>query len=243
MFARASLILLVLGLASSTAVAKPVRADMPGKKPSVPISVAEHGSLNAILAGEPVKTEGNRWALRKLGLGGTRLVRGLPLLMRSGEESYDSAVLTSEHVILKRKDGVFEVTRRADAEVQIRSGQTSPTDKVRVGLGPRGISLQAERGPAATFWLYRQLPDASHGQIASSSGATSFALSIADAYHPFGKPGQTVALAVPVLLFNRAVSGEIGGSGWGGFGMGIDVLEEIQFDSTPLARELHLPGF
>ncbi len=210
------------------------------KKPGLPVAVAAHGALDGVLAGEPIKSSNSVFALRTLGKSGTEIVRGLPLLMRAGESSYEHVVLTTEHVIMKRKDGVFEVTRLADALTQIRSGQHSPTDKVRVGLGPRGFGLHAENGPAATYWLYRQLPQKAHGEIASSSGLTSFALSVADAYHPFGQAGRTVALAVPKLLFDRAAGGEIGGAGWTGHGVGIDVLEEIQFDSVPLAKELRL---
>jgi hypothetical protein len=164
------------------------------------------------------------------------------LLMEGGPEKYERVFVSPTHVALVRRSGIIDLVSHADAEAQIRSGQPMTPRRVDIGWGPRGRIMFAEEGPGGTIRLYRQLPQAAHGDLVTPDGYTSFALTEADAYHPFGPPGKTVTLSIPRPMFDRVVKGELGGTGWaGGGGLGIDVEEEMQIDSRVLKAQLEAP--
>ena len=216
--------------------ALPAHADS-ARFPVAKVEVADRSALSSVLSGKAYATKPGRWAYRSLGRGGVRIAKHLHLLMHQGVDAYDKVVLTPNVVALVRKDGLVDVIRRADAEAQVATGKPVGQERVAVGAKARGMTVWAEAGPGDTFRLYRQLPVAANGEIASShSGYTSFALSHGDAFHPFGTAGKTVTLSVPRTLFNRAANGELGGAGFthspGAHTLGIDVVEEIQIDSA-----------
>ena len=157
------------------------------------------------------------------------------LLGKPGE-LYERAYVSDSHVALVRKSGIIDLVTTQDAAAHVKAGKAVSNESVNVGVGARGRYMLAEHGPNNTLRLYRQLPKKAAGQVASTDGNTSFALTKADAYHPFGEPGKTVTVAVPRVLFDKALSGELGGSGWTGGGIGIDVLEEVQIDSSHVKK-------
>jgi hypothetical protein len=165
------------------------------------------------------------------------LVDGVHLLMPAGE-TYDRVLVTNTHVALERHSGIVDVVPLDHALAHVKRGQPLSRDRVEMGSGPGGRPIWGEVGPGDTIRLYRQLPGRALGDIASSHAFTSFALSMDDAFHPYRWPGQTVTLALPRSLVDQAVSGELGGAGWAGGGLALDVLEEVQIKSEAL--RLHL---
>jgi hypothetical protein len=171
-----------------------------------------------------------------------RIAANVHLLMSDGPDAYERVLVTPTHVVLVRRSGIIDLVSHSDAEAQIRAGQPAIPRKIDVGVGPMGRTMFAEEGPGGTVRLYRQLPHAASGEIPSTGGFTSFALTEADAYHPFGAAGKTVTITIPRSMLERVKSGELGGTGWTGGGMGMDVIEEVQVDTGVLKKHLDAPS-
>lgn len=164
-----------------------------------------------------------------------RLTENVHLLMTGGPERYDRVLVTPTLVALVRRSGIIDLISHTDAEAQIRTGQPSTPNKIAIGYGPKGFPMMAEEGPGGTIRLYRQLPSAAKGEVFATHPLTSFALTEDDAFHPWGAPGKTITITIPRRLFDRVLSGELGGTGWaGGRGIGVDVLGEVQIDTPAL---------
>jgi hypothetical protein len=202
------------------------------------IGVVEKEGLRVLVASRPKKAAFGPRALRQAGRSAVELARRIALLMPSGPAGYKKVLIGPSNVALLRKDGVVEIIRRTDAEVQIASGKTLERVSVQVGIHGPGFPLLAEAGPGATLCLYRQLPKKARGEVASTFVHTSFALGAEDAYHPFGQAGKTVRIAVPRALFDDAVEGRAGAVGWNnlgdGYSTGLEVETEIQIPSSSI---------
>lgn len=196
--------------------------------PRAKISFVGAGQLRDLIAGRKAPSGAADHA--ETAVGAHALVEGLHLLVG---KNADRILVSPRHVAIVRSDGTIDILRRADAEAQVRSGLPVPDAPLNVGRGVRG-PLLAEQGPAGSVRLFRQLPERAGSDIASTDFYTSFALGREAALHPFGPAGKTVSVSIPRALFDRAVNGEIGGSGWLGGGMGIDEPTEVQIESRVL---------
>ncbi len=237
---------ILIGLCACTSLAQadghPMGTPQPAKRfPLSHVSSASESAVRPLLANDPVAASALKAASQ------SHLSDNLHLLMPAGPDVYQRVVITPEHVLMERHDGIIDVVKRSDAEAQIQSGQNIPTEKIEVGLLPRMVPLFAEHGPAGTVRLYRELPVNAKGEIASSDFNTSFALDGKDALHPFGSAGRKVSISVPRSFFDRAANGEIGGAGWLESGMNypIDTPSELQINSghlRNLLNEKHSPA-
>lgn len=163
------------------------------------------------------------------------------LLMSAGADAYDSVMVTPSHVALVRKSGVIDLVSHADAKAQIATGKPHENKRIQLGIGPKGFPLMGEEAPNGQIRLYRQLPKAAKGEVSATDEFTSFALTEADAYHPWGEAAQTVTITIPHELLGRIETGELGGTGWRGLGgIAIDVVQEVQIQ-TPVLKA-HLAG-
>lgn len=230
--------------------------------PHAPHAAAPAKNANALHAAAPAHavfpaskiTTGDAGKLRSLVSGGAHpaghgpsgpvdkvIVDNVHLLMSSGPDAYEHVMVTPSHVALVRKSGVIDLISHADAKAQIATGKPHENKRVQLGVGPRGFPLYGEEAPNGQLRLYRQLPKASKGEVSATDAFTSFALTEADAYHPWGDPGHTVTITIPHELLDRIVTGELGGTGWRGLGgIAIDVAQEVQIE-TPVLRA-HLAG-
>jgi len=224
-----TLVLAVVGVSSAEARER-VRFD-PAR-----IGVAGAPALRSALAARQVQASYGARALRRAGRAAVHLARRIDKLMPDGPAAYDRVLITPAHVALLRKGGPVELIRRADAEAQLRTGQPLGRDRLNVGIRAGLFPIFAEAGPGDTVFLYRQLPASSCGEIASTDCHTSFALGAEDAFHPFGRPGKTVRLAVPRKSFDDAVNGVAGAVGWNnlghGYDTGLEVETEVQIPSS-----------
>jgi hypothetical protein len=222
---------IVAGLSSAEA-----REPRPDRFDPARIGVAAAPALRSALAGQQVQASYGARALRRAGRPAVHLARQIHKLMPDGPAAYDRVLITPAHVALLRKGGPVELIRRADAEAQLGSGQPLGRDRLNVGIRAGLFPIFAEAGPGDTVFLYRQLPASSCGEIASTDCHTSFALGAEDAFHPFGRPGKTVRLAVPRKSFDNAVNGVAGAVGWNdlghGYDTGLEVETEVQIPSS-----------
>ncbi len=187
-------------------------------------------SVSSPRAHRRVSLRANRGVLARI----NRARAGYALLFPTGAVRHVRVMRSDSHVILERPDGVLDVVRHSDANAQIQTGQnvqSAPAAEFRVG---HARWIRYEAGPNGTVRVYRQLPRTAGGKIASTHALTSFALTARDALHPFGERGITVCVAIPRDLLDAAVAGSLGGAGWSGGGLGIDVFEEVQIDSKAL---------
>lgn len=198
------------------------------------IEWGSHADLRAMFAGAPqAPRPSGAAAIAKMPAPAAHIAENAHLLVPGGSAQvarYARVVVTPTHVALVRHDGVIDVVRHEDASAQIARGTHVPVEKEYIATVGH-TALRLEHGPGDTVRLYRQLPVAAKGEIASSYELTSFAIDHEDAFHPFGKPATTVSLAVPRAVYQGAVDTTHGGTGWSGGGIGIDVLGEVQIDT------------
>jgi len=203
------------------------------------IGIGERGSLRSALIGQTRKIHYGINALNRAGNKTKKLARQIHKLMPRLED-YSKVLITPNHVSLTRKDGLHEVYRRWDAEKHLASRKPLVQGQVTVGHGWRGQAITAKTGLNNTIFLYRQLPGKAEGQISSTDINTSFALGKQDAYHPFGTPGNTVRIALPASVLNRAIEGREGAVGWNnlgdGYSTGLEVLTEVQLCSRRVGK-------
>ncbi|MCC6746146.1 MAG: hypothetical protein IT371_00720 [Deltaproteobacteria bacterium] len=203
------------------------------------IKVGPEGCFRPWLLGRGAPLPQGQAALALVTEAQRAVIGRLAELMPFGPAGYQEVLVTPRHLAFRRQptvDGcaVVDLLRFEDAAAQLATGRSLALAKTCVGHAGAGREVRAEVGPVDTLRLYRQLPARAEGDVASTDGFTSFALSLADAFHPFGAAGPTVAFCVPRPLFDRAVRGEAGGTGWTGGGLGIDVEEEVQLDTHAL---------
>jgi hypothetical protein len=227
-------------LVSSTARAKTPFRSRTHFNPAQ-IGVTTNSALRSFISGGQLQsTRFGKRALRAAGKPTIQLAAGVHRLMPKGPQGYEKTLITPSHVALVHSSGLIELIRRPDAQAQISSRKVTTGERFSVGIGGRGFPIMARKGPADTVLLYRQLPVKSGGQISSTDINTSFALSKADAFHPFGKQGKTVRLAMPRKTFNDAVEGKKGAVGWNNFGdgysTGLEVLTEVQIQSNSIRK-------
>ncbi len=203
------------------------------------IGVSKAKNLRSLIKGKTPYAHFGASALHSAGITTLQLAQQIHRLMPAIKD-YDKVFITPGHVALQRKDGIREVLCRHDAMQHILRNKQLASKKIEVGIGWRGSSIWAEKGPNKTIFLYRQLPQSAKGQISSTDGNTSFALGKGDAMHPFGAAGPTVKVAVPVEIFNRAVDGKEGAVGWNNYGdgysTGLEVLTEVQLSSSRVGK-------
>lgn len=200
--------------------------------PAAKVAIGEASSLRGFIAGA-APAGGRPVALTPAA---KEISEHLHLLMPGGTEKFERAFVTPTHVALVRKSGIIDVLTHEDAQAQIKTGQPIEPKRVEVGYGPKGFPVFAEEAPNGKIRLYRQLPKAAHGEISATDDFTSFALTEADAFHPWGEAGQTVTITIPRALLDRITTGELGGTGWvGKGGIAIDVVQEVQI-STPILK-------
>lgn len=203
------------------------------------IGVGKANALRSKVLGQTQNIQFGAGAIANAGMETTRLAQQIHRLMPSHGD-YEKVLITPDHVALQRKDGIHEVIRRHDAMQHILQNKQLTPKKIEVGIGWRGSSIWAEKGPNKTVFLYRQLPGRAEGQISSSHGNTSFALGKEDALHPFGNQGPTVRVAVPAAVFTKAVDGKEGAVGWNNYGdgysTGLEVLTEVQLSSSRVSK-------
>lgn len=204
--------------------------------PASKVSTGDATRLRALVAGHGAK------APAASGAPVDRVITdNVHLLMSAGPDAYESVLVTPTHVALTRKTGIIDLVSHADAKQQIASGQVHENKRIQLGVGPRGFPLMGEEGPNGTVRLYRQLPKAANGEVSATDEFTSFALTAADAFHPWGEAAQTVSITIPHELLGRIETGELGGTGWRGLGgIAIDVVQEVQIDTKVL--KAHLAG-
>ncbi len=213
-------------------------APAPARFPASKISTGDAARLRALVAaGSTGAAEGSGSAAPV----DKAIEANVHLLMSAGPDAYEHVMITPSHVALVRKSGVVDLVSHADAKAQIATGKPHENKKVQLGVGPRGFPLWGEDAPNGSLRLYRQLPKAAKGEVFATDGFTSFALTEADAFHPWGEAGQTVTITIPHELLERIKTGELGGTGWIGLGgLAIDVVQEVQIDTKVL--KAHLAG-
>jgi len=207
------------------------------------IGVTTNRSLQAFIAGKPLRAQFGKQALRAAGKETVSLGAAVHRLMPDTPVGVERVLITPTHVALIHGSGLVDLVRRQDARSQIATRTVQSKTSCAVGIGVRGFPINATRGPADTILLYRQLPTAARGEVASRDGNTSFALGQGDAYHPFGTAGKTVRLAMPRATFDRAVQGTEGAVGWNnlgdGYSTGLEVLTEVQIPSSRIRELFH----
>lgn len=205
------------------------------KFPASKISSGDAAALRGLVA------NGHEAVAKGVGAGRVdpAILDNVHLLMPGGTDGYAHVMVTPTHVALVRKSGIVDLVSHADAKAQIATGKAHEDKRIEIGIGPRGFPLMAEEGPNGTVRLYRQLPKAANGEVPSVDEHTSFALTVADAFHPWGESAHTVTITVPHELLKRVESGELGGTGWRGIGgIGIDVVQEVQIETRVLRAHL-----
>lgn len=227
------LVLLASPLADAEPAPKRTRLD------ASRIGVASNSQVRSLVAGEACQLACGPRALRQAGRATVQLARSLAGLIPEGGGSCSRVLITPTLVVLERSNGLVDLMPRADVTAQLKSGSPLPVERQKIGVKSMGRYVYADAGPNGTLMLYRQLPRAARGEVASSGGYTSFALSLEDAFHPFGQAGRTVRVAVPKAALDDAIAGRAGGVGWcgqDGYSLGIDVEEEVQIPSAKVRQ-------
>ncbi len=75
--------------------------------------------------------------------------------LRGEAADYLRVVLTRDHVVMERKNGLVELLRREDALTQIRAGHKVSARPIEVGSTAHMRAITVEPGPASIAPLYR----------------------------------------------------------------------------------------